>query len=126
MANFVSVPVSIGELCDKFTILQIKSERISDPLKLNNIHHELSYLQPLLTQYHIPIEIMKDLKQINETLWDVEDAIRLKEASHVFDDSFVQLARSVYIFNDQRFQLKSRINIMFQSNICEVKSYANY
>lgn len=126
MTNLVSVPISIGELCDKFTILQIKSERICDQQKLSMIHNELYHLQPLLKMYPIPIDIMQQLKQVNETLWTIEDDIRVKESCSQFDNDFIQLARSVYIMNDKRFELKSQINNSFQSDICEVKSYAKY
>lgn len=122
----VFVPISIGELCDKYTILQIKSERICDIHKLNKINKELQYLKPLVEQYKIPQDKLNDLKDINEKLWDIEDNIRIKESNTQFDEEFIILARSVYVTNDRRFELKSSINECYNSDICEVKSYKKY
>jgi hypothetical protein len=124
--NLVSVPISMGELCDKYTILQIKAERIQDVDKLAKIHTEMCYLKPLIDFYAVSEDRLKDLKKVNETLWDIEDAIRVKESNSTYDDAFIQLARSVYITNDHRFELKSIINALYKSDICEVKSYAKY
>ena len=122
----VSVPISIGELCDKYTILQIKSEKISDVNKLNKIENEIRYLKPLIYQCKVSEDKLNDLKKVNEKLWDIEDKIRIKESQSVYDSEFIELARSVYITNDHRFVLKSAINEYYKSDICEVKSYAKY
>jgi hypothetical protein len=125
-SNIASVPISIGELCDKYTILQIKAERIQDSLKRENVRKELDYLEPFVTSLSIDQQIIKDLKKINEQLWTIEDAIREKERYAMFDNEFIALARSVYITNDQRFDLKNKINTLSSSAICEVKSYSTY
>ena len=122
----VSVPISIGELCDKYTILQIKSEKISDVNKLNKIENEIRYLKPLIYQCKVSEDKLNDLKKVNEKLWDIEDKIRIKESHSVYDAEFIELARSVDITNDHRFELKSIINDVYKSDICEVKSYAKY
>ena len=122
----VSVPISIGELCDKYTILQIKSEKISDVNKLNKIENEIRYLKPLIYQCKVSEDKLNDLKKVNEKLWDIEDKIRIKESQSVYDSEFIELARAVYITNDHRFELKSIINDVYKSDICEVKSYAKY
>ena len=122
----VSVPISIGELCDKYTILQIKSEKISDVNKLNKIENEIRYLKPLIYQCKVSEDKLNDLKKVNEKLWDIEDKIRIKESHSVYDAEFIELARAVYITNDHRFELKSAINEYYKSDICEVKSYAKY
>lgn len=122
----VSVPISIGELCDKYTILQIKSEKISDVNKLNKIENEIRYLKPLIYQCKVSEDKLNDLKKVNEKLWDIEDKIRIKESHSVYDSEFIELARAVYITNDHRFELKSIINDVYKSDICEVKSYAKY
>lgn len=124
--NIVSVPISIGELCDKYTILQIKAERIRDANKLIKIENEIQHLKPLIYQCKVSEDKLNDLKMINEKLWDIEDKIRIKESHSVYDAEFIELARSVYITNDHRFELKSEINEVYKSDICEVKSYAKY
>ena len=124
--NIVSVPISIGELCDKYTILQIKSEKISDVNKLIKIENEIQHLKPLIYQCKVSEDKLNDLKKVNEKLWDIEDNIRNKELKSLFDNEFIELARAVYITNDRRFELKSIINEVYKSDICEVKSYAKY
>ena len=122
----VSVPISIGELCDKYTILQIKAEKITDINKLNKIKNEIHYLKPLVEQCNVSQDKLNALKNVNEKLWNIEDNIRNKESNSLFDAEFIDLARSVYITNDYRFELKSSINECYNSDICEVKSYAKY
>ena len=124
--NLVSVPISIGELCDKYTILQIKAERIRDANKLIKIENEIQHLKPLIYQCKVSEDKLNDLKMINEKLWDIEDKIRIKESHSAYDTEFIELARAVYITNDHRFELKSAINEYYKSDICEVKSYAKY
>lgn len=126
----VSVPISIGELIDKLTILEIKSERIADAQKLINIRKELSFLREIwnsLAQASRPItELRARLKSVNEILWDIEDQIRVKEARQEFDEKFIELARAVYTHNDHRAALKRRINLALGSEVIEEKSYAEY
>jgi hypothetical protein len=124
--NIVSVPISIGELCDKYTILQIKAEKISDANKLIKIENEIQHLKPLIYQCKVSEDKLYDLKKVNKKLWDIEDKIRIKESQSAYDAEFIELARAVYITNDHRFELKSIINNVYKSDICEVKSYAKY
>ncbi len=128
--SLVSIPVSIGELIDKITILEIKAARIREPAKLEHITRELDLLtNTWLTsgQASAGIGVQREaLKTVNETLWDIEDQIRLKEASGEFDDSFIELARAIYINNDRRAALKREINQLLGSEIVEEKSYPEY
>ena len=126
----VNVEISIGEFFDKLTILEIKSERISDPDKLLNINNELDSLNLLLTQQLFKRDDITDevaaLKEVNEELWVIEDQIREKESNKTFDDGFVELARSVYITNDKRSDIKREINLKLGSDFVEEKSYEEY
>ncbi len=117
--------VSIGELCDKITILQIKKERICDEEKQSKIARELDAI-PMYATYGVSSEIMTRLKTVNECLWEIEDKIREKERHQEFDNEFISLARSVYITNDERFAIKNEINMTYNSEINEVKSYSQY
>ena len=126
----LSAEISVGEFLDKITILEIKSERIEDPAKLENIHKELNTLRKTWTaspfsQQDITAEIA-ELKAINEALWKIEDDIRDKESDAAFDDQFIQLSRSVYVTNDQRAAVKRKINVKSGSELVEEKSYADY
>jgi len=120
----LNIPVSIGELIDKITILEIKKEKIKDKNKLIKVNKELEELNKL-NNFDIDDEY-KELKKINLNLWNIEDDIRVKERNKDFNDDFISLARSVYITNDQRFNIKNKINIKLESNINEVKSYENF
>ncbi|WOB48462.1 DUF6165 family protein [Xanthomonas hydrangeae] len=126
----ILVPVSFGELLDKIAILQIKSERISDPAKLANVRNELSALEISWMAHpaagHDIVRLRAGLKAVNERLWVIEDDIRLKEQAQTFDDEFVQLARSVYIENDERARIKKEINLALGSSYVEEKSYQDY
>ena len=126
----VQVEISTGELIDKISILQIKSERITDQSKLENIKIELeSLLDTWENSSFSKTEIAEEITQIrevNEKLWELEDDIRIKEASQSFDEEFVRLARSVYITNDQRAEIKRKINEKLGSALIEEKSYSNY
>jgi len=127
---YVKIKISIGELVDKITILQIKKEMIVDESKLKKIENELNHLQSTLTtisQKNDKLdELMAQLKEINAKLWKIEDDIRLLEKENRFDNEFIELARSVYITNDKRFEIKNAINFEFSSEIAEVKSYEKY
>ena len=122
------VPVSIGELLDKITILQIKNERIAEAAKLVNIRKELSALLEICTRASIPVDhpLVLDLRQINESLWVVEDLLRDKEHAKAFDDEFVRLARDVYFTNDKRAAVKKALNLELGSAYVEEKSYKPY
>lgn len=126
----MKVEISTGEFLDKLTILQIKSERIADPEKLNSIHKELSLLQDIWRESpHAAIDLdteIAQLKQVNEALWEIEDNIRDKERQKLFDQEFIELARAVYVTNDQRAAIKREINIKAGSDLMEEKSYAGY
>ena len=125
--RIINVPISIGELIDKITILEIKKDKLKN-LKLKNILKELSFLRAVLEKniISIPDEIFLQLKSINSTLWDIEDKIRIKEKNKEFDNEFIELARSVYLINDRRSETKKVLNKMFNSEIIEEKSYEKY
>jgi hypothetical protein len=116
----ISIPVSVGELIDKITILQIKSF-LSDNEYVRKELEELNQIKFTLTQYLLEYEIQ--LKEVNETLWKIEDKIRQKEQRQEFDEEFIELARSVYINNDKRAEIKKKINEITNSEIKEVKIY---
>ena len=124
------VPISWGELFDKITILQIKLENITPKKALKNVEQELKKLQSISTQgcpqTMETIQLEGELRQINQQLWDIEDKIRDKERANSFDDEFIQLARSVYITNDERSRIKRIINDILGSELVEEKSYAEY
>ena len=124
--NMCYVPVSIGELIDKYTILQIKQNKIQNAEKLAMVEKELAYLKPFVDKYNLSTEIIDELREINNNLWVVEDQIREKERINLFDNEFIQLARSVYIINDKRYESKNKINTKLNSVLSEVKSYAKY
>ena len=123
-------PVSYGELLDKIAILQIKSERMSDPAKLANVRNELSALERIWMAHPAAVkdiaELRARLKAVNERLWVIEDDIRIKEKAQAFDDEFIRLARSVYVQNDERARIKKDINLALGSAYVEEKSYQDY
>jgi len=124
------VPVSYGELLDKIAILQIKSERMSDPAKVANVRRELAALEQTWMAHPAAVQdvarLRAELKAVNERLWVIEDDIRDKERDKAFDDEFIRLARSVYVQNDERARLKREINLALGSAYVEEKSYADY
>jgi hypothetical protein len=126
MSELVHVPVSIGELFDKYTILLIKKENIKDTTKLDMVLKEIKYLYPYINNYNIDNIIINELKEVNNELWIIEDKIRIKELNKEFDDEFIKLARSVYITNDKRSQIKNKINYLLNSSLTDIKSYVNY
>ena len=123
----ILTPVSIGELIDKITILEIQAERIDDAAKLANVRTELDGLLPLYATQRSNQPALEALKQqlkvINERMWDIQDQLRDKEAAQVFDDAFVQLARGVYRTNGERVQVKNEINRLAGSALVEEKQY---
>ena len=127
----MKVEISIGELLDKISILEIKLLNIKDEEKSKNVYKELEvlnpYFQDLLDKYGIEIKnLYIKLSNINKTLWNIEDDIREKEKAEEFDEEFVELARSVYITNDQRAAVKKEINLLTKSELVEEKSYSDY
>lgn len=126
----LSVQTSPGEFLDKLTILEIKSERISDPAKLANVRRELEILRATWAASPLAgrdvAKLVAELKGVNESLWEIEDRIRLKEAARAFDEEFVELARSVYRTNDRRAALKRELNVALGSELVEEKSYKAY
>jgi hypothetical protein len=126
----IQVPVSPGEVLDKITILEIKSERMEDPEKVANVRVELGLLQDTwaeaVTEDDTISDLHAQLKEINEALWEIEDDIRDKERLQEFDERFIELARSVYFTNDRRSQVKKQLNLHLGSRIIEEKSYQDY
>ena len=122
----MQIEVSIGEVVDKWTILSIKFLRITDKDKLENVVKERNHLNNVIEPEILHDPLVDDLLDVNKTLWDVEDRLRNCERDKVFDEHFVQLARSVYILNDKRAQIKKDINIKFGSEFVEEKSYRPY
>ena len=123
----ILAPISIGELIDKITILEIKQIYMTG-IKLKNINKEMKLLKNILQDKNIEINIdlIKNLKKINKKLWEIEDNIRIKESNQEFDEEFIKLARSVYIENDKRASIKKEINQKYNSDLVEEKSYKNY
>ena len=126
----ILVPVSPGEVLDKITILRIKAARIADAAKLANVKRELDLLERTWAESPYGAkDVAKDeaaLQAVNERLWDIEDRIRDKERAKSFDAGFIELARAVYIENDERAAIKKRVNTALGSTIVEEKSYAQY
>lgn len=120
--------ISLGELVDKISILRIKSQKILDPAKLVHVHKEEELLTKTLQSLKLPgiddhLELMID---VNLQLWKIEDDIRELERVKTFNDDFIQLARAVYVTNDERFRRKNLINTTYHSGVVEVKSYQEY
>ena len=124
--NICHVPISIGELWDKYTILCIKKEKITEPEKQNHIIHEINFFLPFLKEYSISESLHCQLKECNTNLWNIENEIREKERKKEFDNEFIQLARKVYLTNDERIAIKLKINQIFHSDIKEMKLYSKY
>ena len=125
----INTPISLGELVDKISILMIKKKNISDSIKLQHVNKELEFLQKTLKKYISEDKINEfliKLVNINSKLWDIEDDIRECERKKLFDQTFIDLARSVYFTNDERAKVKNDINITFGSELVEVKSYEEY
>jgi len=126
----VNAPISVGELIDKLTILEIKLAEITDREKLGNVRREYETLLAVAPERLLArgeIAALRDkLKAVNAVLWLIEDEIRVKERALVFDEAFIALARAVYVTNDRRAALKREINRLSQSEFVEEKSYARY
>jgi hypothetical protein len=128
--NEILIPISPGELLDKITILQIKSERIADAAKVANVKTELGMLEKVWNEAVDDDEqirtLSSELKSINEALWEIEDDIRDEERNRRFDERFIELARAVYVTNDERANAKKKVNLHLNSSIVEEKSYQDY
>lgn len=122
----MKIEVSIGEIVDKYTILHIKKEKCTDPVKLKNILNEFNSLSSIVENLEIPQSLIDDLKITNLKLWEIEDTIRVYESKKKFDNEFVELARSVYMINDHRFKIKNQINSITKSLIIEEKILPQY
>tara|TARA_B100001287_G_scaffold218616_1_gene187530 strand:+ start:211 stop:600 length:390 start_codon:yes stop_codon:yes gene_type:complete len=127
----IQINISVGELIDKITILQIKKDKITNLEKVEKVSYELELLENSLNSFKTGEteelkKLMNELKIINEKLWGIEDDIRLLEKNKKFESEFIELARSVYKTNDERFEVKNKINKLFSSNVEEVKSYEEY
>ena len=125
--KIINAPISIGELVDKITILEIKKNKLQQS-KLKNVLKELSFLRKLMEKHKIEIteDLFTQLQEINLTLWNIEDQIRIKEKNKEFDNAFIELARSVYFNNDKRAEIKKSINLLSNSEITEEKLYSDY
>ena len=122
----IFAPISIGELIDKITILEIKQIYMTG-IKLKNINKEVKLLKNILKDKNLEInvDLINNLKVVNKNLWEIEDNIRIKERNQEFDKVFIQLARSVYKENDRRASIKKEINQKYNSELIEEKSYIN-
>jgi hypothetical protein len=124
------VEISWGELIDKMTILEIKEQRLTSPKAIFNVRRELATLMRIVQDLRAPPveldQLKLKLKTINESLWEIEDQIRAKEATKSFDQQFIELARSVYLNNDKRAQIKGEINKILNSEFVEEKEYTPY
>jgi hypothetical protein len=125
----VSIPVSVGEMIDKLSILQVKKNKIIDENKLEFINKEFELLYNFSSEYlnNLEIELIySKLILVNTNLWDIEDKLRVLEKEKKFDNEFVASARKVYFTNDERFRLKNEINLLTSSEIREIKDYVKY
>ena len=124
------LPTAPGEFLDRLTILEIKSERMRDPAKLANVRRELELMRETWAASPLAVRDvaapLAELKRVNESLWEIEDAIRAKEGAQAFDAEFVELARGVYRTNDRRAAIKRELNVALGSEILEEKSYRPY
>jgi hypothetical protein len=125
----ISIPVSVGEMIDKLSILQVKKTKIKDDNKLEFINKEFELLYNFSLEYLNGNEIESiyhQLVDVNSSLWDIEDKLRILESEKKFNEDFIKLARNVYFTNDERFRLKNEINLISNSEIREIKDYVKY
>ena len=127
----IQIPISTGELLDKLSILEIKKDKVKDSAKLKNINHEYDLLINLSKNLKDKDEksfnlLYEEILKVNKKLWDIEDKIRILESEKKFDEEFISVARSVYFINDDRFDLKKKINETFGSDVAEEKEYIEY
>jgi hypothetical protein len=125
----ISIPVSVGEMIDKLSILQVKKTKVTNGEKLEFINKEFDLLYNFSSEFFKNLEIefiYEKLILVNTNLWDIEDQLRVLEKEKKFDSEFIELARKVYFTNDERFRLKNEINLLTSSEIREVKDYVKY
>jgi hypothetical protein len=127
----MKIEVSVGEVVDKYSILNIKANKISDSTKLKNVNNEIAQLEIEVENIrninpHKFDEFLSSLIEINTALWETEDSIRILEQKQDFSDDFIKLARSVYIQNDERYRIKNLINKFYKSGVVEEKDYVEY
>ena len=125
----IKANISIGELVDKITILEIKSLKIENKDKLKNVKYELEILNKIFNKLDTTEDVLKakkELYKINLEMWEIEDKIRLFEKEKKFDEDFIQLARNVYKTNDNRSRIKKRLNLLFSSDLIEEKEYISF
>jgi hypothetical protein len=125
----ITIPVSVGELIDKLSILRVKQQKVSNPEKQQHINKEFEILYNTSSYYLNDNEISKlyhQLVDVNFKLWEIEDELRVIETTKMFDSVFIELSRKVYYTNDERFSLKNKINELTSSEIREVKDYVEY
>ena len=122
----ITVPISLGELYDKISILEIKLSNMSTPEKIANVANEYKELREIAKDYSVDAELYEKLREVNQELWDIEDGIRVKERNKDWGADFVKLARRVYFSNDKRAEVKKEINLKYGSSIVEEKSYEKY
>jgi hypothetical protein len=125
----ITVPISIGELIDKLSILHVKKTKITNIDKLNYVNNEFELLYNFSSVFLNDDEVLKlyhELVETNSKLWDIEDNLRVIETKKNFDINFIELSRSVYFTNDKRFKLKDKINTLTNSDVREQKDYVNY
>ena len=130
----ILAPISVGEIFDKLSILQIKEQKISEPTKLSNVKNEINELKKSIIDFEIDQQSYSDLLnrlkaklfETNSKLWDIEDALRKLEKEKIFEQEFISLARQVYITNDERAEIKKEINELTGSSIIEEKYYSEY
>jgi hypothetical protein len=123
----MKIEVSVGEIVDKLSILSIKKQNIIEESKLNNVIKEYEYLKNIVfNNLKIEQQDFDEMIQVNSKLWKIEDSLREKEKEKIFDEKFIELARSVYYTNDERASIKKRINTKYGSDFFEEKSYSQY
>jgi hypothetical protein len=125
----ISIPVSVGEMIDKLSILQVKKIKVTNGVKLEFINKEFDLLYNFSSEFFKNLEIefiYEKLILVNTNLWDIEDQLRVLEKEKKCDSEFIALARKVYFTNDERFRLKNEINLLTSSEIREVKDYVKY
>ena len=125
----LKIPVSVGELIDKLSILQVKKIKIQNPQSLKFVFEEFDLLNDLSQSFlenETIVNLYNQLIEVNSNLWDVEDKLRVYESEKRFDEEFIELSRKVYYTNDERFRLKNEINLITSSQIREVKDYKKY
>tara|TARA_B100001996_G_scaffold21704_1_gene17310 strand:- start:2951 stop:3340 length:390 start_codon:yes stop_codon:yes gene_type:complete len=125
----IKADISIGELVDKITILEIKSIKIKNKDKLKNVKFELKILNQILNKLDLTEDVLtakKELYKINLEMWEIEDKIRIFEKENKFDDEFIELARKVYKTNDNRSRVKKKLNLLLSSDLIEEKDYASF